>query len=146
MNLLRCTCTQRTFRCTPGREDQFFNQEGHYWAMTVMVGPFGPPLRVLWLIGIVDYPLKVFLTLALVSRAREGWLLGLMAPFLSCVLWWTLLQPGDIVFSYDHFMHPHGPLVSGSLPSPTFFPKRKASSMRGHFHDLRRMFRDLIIF
>ena len=34
----------------------FFNQEGRYWAMVVMVGPFGPPLGVLWLNGIVDCP------------------------------------------------------------------------------------------
>ena len=63
--------------------------------MEVMVGPFGPSLWVLWLNGIVDYPLKRVLTLGLVSGDHNGWPLGLLAPFPSWMLWWPLLQLWD---------------------------------------------------
>ena len=62
----------------PEGEGQFFDHEGFYWAMVVMVGPFGPPLSVLWINGTVDSPLKGFLTLGLVSRAPKGSQLGLV--------------------------------------------------------------------
>ena len=84
---LHYTCTQCTFRYAPRRESHFFDQEGCYWAVVVMAGPFGSPLGVLWLNGIADCLLQGFLTSGLVSRAPKGWLLGIMAPFPSCAFW-----------------------------------------------------------
>ena len=78
-----------------GERAKIFDQEGCYWVMAVMVGPFGSPLRVLRLNGIADCPLKRFLTSGLVSRAPNGWPLGLMAPFPSRALWLPLLQLWD---------------------------------------------------
>ena len=58
----------------------------------VMVGPFGPPLGLLWLNGTADYHLKGFLTSGLVFEALKGSPLGLMAPYPIYMLWWPLLQ------------------------------------------------------
>ena len=69
-----------------GERANFFYQQGCYQAMVVMVGPFGHPLEVLWLNGIVDYPLLGFLTSGLVSGAPKGWPLGHMATYTIYIL------------------------------------------------------------
>ena len=107
--------------------------------MAVMVGPFGPPLRILWLKGIVDFHFKKVFNLVvgvwgpLKVDHWVSWLHSLLAHsgFLS-------FNYETLIFSHGHFIHPPGPSVSGSLLSLTLFLQRKASSIPSHFHALSR--------
>ena len=60
--------------------------------MVVMDGPFGHHLGILWLNGIVDFPLLGFLSSGLLHVAPKGSPLGNMAPSLVYMLKWPLLQ------------------------------------------------------
>ena len=58
----------------------------------VMDGPFGHHLGIIWLNGIVEFPLLGFLTSGLLHVAPKGSPLGNMAPSLVYMLKWPLLQ------------------------------------------------------
>ena len=94
--MLRCICTQRTFRCAPRRERSFFTRRGVIQQWWSWLGTLILPLGVVWLNGTTDFPLLGFSTLGLVSRALKGWTLGHVTPHLVCLLWWPMVHLWDI--------------------------------------------------
>ena len=72
------------------------------------LGPLVLPLGVLWLNGIVDFPLLGFLTLGLVSRAPRGWSLGHMTPHLFPCTGDPSLSCETLVSLHSHLRHPLG--------------------------------------